>query len=360
MSNICYSICLDKCPNIITMNFVSRNAHFSRLVFFFYLFPLMLGVVGCGETSHQEAQTKLEQNSENVQPSAQSTISEKLDNYYRDLSSGQIVAENYYAPSVERFFNSENISRDQIAQSLQNSIKQSPNRQLKLIPSSVKLNESNGNYIAEIAGLASKAGATDTFRNRIKFNQNFEIIAYESMPAPTQNRKVGARYAEKEVLINDLLMALKTGKLEAIKEGVHPDLGAYFIFKNGLFPVIEPIAKLSDIDNLLGQEMSWPQIQAQATAAAIPDFNCDDEFAQQGCFYQALTQSFNGLSETIEFANQAEKRVDANVLAQVQKIEQLVSYQVVDTKTGISLFLGETDGRWYVFVIDLALYDCSA
>ena len=93
---------------------------------------------------------------QNVQPSAQSTISEKLTSYYQDLSSVQIAAENYYAPAVERFFNSENISRDQIAQSLQNSIKQSPNLQLKLIPSSVKVNESNGNYIAEIAGLAER------------------------------------------------------------------------------------------------------------------------------------------------------------------------------------------------------------
>ncbi|MEM6347664.1 MAG: hypothetical protein AAF927_27500 [Bacteroidota bacterium] len=276
------------------------------------------------------------------------------------MSSGQIIAENYYAPSVERFFGSQNLSRDQVAQSLQNSIKQSPDRKLELIDASVKVEESAGNYIAQIAGIASKAGKTDTFRNRIKFNQDFEIIAYESIAAPTQNRKVGARYAEKVTLINDVLMAMKTGKLQAIKEGLHPELGAYLIYKNGLFPVIEPINELSDIKNSLGQEISWPQIQSQATASNIPDFNCDEEFAQEGCFYQALAQSFHGLSETVEYANQAEKRVDPSVLGQIQKIEQLVSYQVVDTKTGISFFIGETQGRWYLLVMDLALYDCNA
>ncbi|MFK7921839.1 MAG: hypothetical protein AB8H47_07770 [Bacteroidia bacterium] len=348
------------------MNFVSKKAQFPLLIFFIALISTSIGLSGCSDSSPDEGETKLEQSSETVQASAQDLITEKLTQYYGDLSNGQISAVDYYAPSVERFFNSENIPRTQIDRSLKTSIEQNPGRKLRLIPASVKTQEQGGAYIAEIAGIATKVDASgaliskDTFRNLIRFNEQIEIISYESMPAAAQTRKLGVRYGEKETLINDLLLALKTGKLNAVTEGVHPDLGAYFIYKTGLFPAVERISALSDLNNILSGDLAFSKMQTEASSSEIPAFDCDTEFAKQGCFYQKLNEPFKGLSETMEFANQAEKRIDESVLAQQEKIEQLVSYQVVDTKTGISLFLGESDGRWYVFVIDLALYDCSA
>lgn len=366
MSNIYYFICLDEKLNPITMNFVSIKAKFPLLFFFFTLISISIGLSGCSNSTPDEVETKLQQSTETVQPSAHNLITEKLTQYYADLSNGQISAVDYYAPSVERFFSSQGIARTQIDQSLQTSIAQNPDRKLRLIPSSVKTQEQGGIFVAEIAGIATKSDASgalvakDTFRNLIRFNDQMEIISYESMPAAAQTRKLGVRYGEKETLINDLLLALKTGKLSAVKDAVHPDLGAYFIYKTGLFPAVESISALVDINNILPGDVAFKEMQTEATQSDLPSFDCDTEFSKQGCFYQELDEPFKGLSETMEFANQAEKRIDESVLAQQEKIEQLVSYQVVDTKTGISLFVGKSEGRWYVFVIDLALYDCSA
>lgn len=327
----------------------------------------MIGLWGCGKTPPSEPAPKLEQSSENVQPSAQSMIIEKLSNYYEDLSRGQIEAANYYAPSVERFFTSQNISRDQIAKSLQNSIAQSPNRKLKLIPSSVKTIQSGENHIAEIAGIATKtdpSGALiskDTFRNRISFNQNMEIIAYESISAPAQTRKLGARYAEKEELIADLLQACRQKSLTGIQNLLLPNLGLALITREG---VLNEVNLLQSEDmNLLFEgrlQSRWQGISQNPQAASIPNFACDNGFEQQGVFYTPLQEQFAELTYLMDLQNQSDKRHDQAKSTQAKKIEQLVAWQVVDTKTETAFFIGEKDGRWYLLVIDLALYNCSA
>ncbi|MEL6650787.1 MAG: hypothetical protein AAFQ87_08300 [Bacteroidota bacterium] len=290
-----------------------------------------------------------------------------LTNYYQDLSKGQVDATQYYAPQIERFFNSKNLSSEQINQSLQNSIAQSPGRKLRLIPEQLQTGKTADGYYAELAGIASKTDDTgalisrDTFRNRIGFNQEMKIISYESIANPVaQTRKLGVRYADKESLVSDLLKGFKTGKLEALSETVHPDLGAYFLYRNGAFPATERIEQPADINSILSNQFALMEIRTDFSQGAIPDFDCEKGFARRGCFLEEVTGEFTELSATLEYANQAQKRSDASQTQQVKQIEQLVSWQVVETNTGICFYLGQDNDRWYVLMIDIAQYNCSA
>lgn len=348
------------------MNFVSGKAIFARFVSIGGFLSLAI-LMACESNPSENAETKLEQSSSNVQNKPQEEVLSILTNYYQDLSEGQMDASKYYAPQVKRFFNSKNLSREQINQSLQNSISQNPGRKLRLLAEQLQTGETPNGYYAELAGIASKTDASgalisrDTFRNRIGFNRDMKIISYESISNPTsQTRKLGARYAEKESLIRDLLQAFKSGKLTVLNETIHPELGAYFLYRNGAFPAVERIEQPADINNILPGQFALTEIRTDFTEGAIPDFDCEEGFTSKGCFLEEVSGDFNELSATLEYANQAQKRSDPSQTQQVKQIEQLISWQLVETNTGICFYLGQANGRWYVLMIDIAQYDCSA
>ncbi|MEL7340646.1 MAG: hypothetical protein AAGM67_09190, partial [Bacteroidota bacterium] len=130
------------------MNFVSGKAIFAQFVSIGGFLMLAI-LMACESTPSENAETKLEQTPSNVQNTTQEEIKDVLAKYYQDLSAGQIDASHYYAPQVQRFFNSKNLSAEQINQSLQNSIDQNPGRKLRLLLDQVQTGKTADGYYAE-------------------------------------------------------------------------------------------------------------------------------------------------------------------------------------------------------------------
>jgi hypothetical protein len=93
---------------------------------------------------------------------------------------------------------------------------------------------------------------------------------------------------------------------------------------------------------------------------ALPDFDCGNMFSKEGTFFEDI-KDYSSVSSLMNSLNQAEVgNYGEAVIGDVKNLEKYAATQIIDTYSGTSLILGEIDGKWYLIVVDIATYDCSA
>ncbi len=294
-------------------------------------------------------------------------IADKMSHYYEDLSEGQIQASDYYAPNVERFFNSRNLPVENIEKSLQNSIAQNPNRDLLLDPSSVEVEQVGSDYLVTLSGTArildenGLVTQEDRFQNQIRLNEALQIIAYESLPSDQQARKIAPDNRSAALLASRLLPALQEGAWGAVSDCIYPEYGFYLITKPGVMPYPKLLQQLTQLPTEVpAMKNGWTNLSRQAVEGALPDFDCENQFSKTGAFFTLLEEPYRGVSELMEMENENKRQYDEENLTQTREMENHISYELVDSQSGATFYFGEIKGKWYLLVLDLSLYDCSA
>lgn len=330
---------------------------------------LTLSWLGCGQESpSSQPPTQPPAAAPTSAPPATEVLktraTERLQAYYDALEAEQIDVEAFFAPTVERFFDARDMSREQVRQSLQRSFEQNAQRELRLDASSVELTETDAGYEVVFRGEAITTEGRSAFRNRVIFNRDWRIIHYtpaqssRGLPAQSQNRVASGMMSA----ATRTLEAFQQGNFTAIRDLVHPELGYYYLYSPGALDAAQHFSSLDD----LRAEAPWmgegmPEIDTRPMQAPLPSFSCRDFFSKEGCFLQALDQPFDGISTLQQQLVQADIiSPDAINTDRVQRIEQAISTQVIDTDAYLAFYFGQIEGQWYLLVVDQATYDCSA
>ncbi len=340
------------------------------------LLGLMLSLLSCDEKAPADSSTT--DSSQNAARDASTTQSAreqalaKLQGYYDALEREQIDVSQYFAPTVERFFDGRNLSRSEIQASLDRGFEQIDDRQIEIDPSSIELTELAQGYQVDFRGRATSTNATTgerkqgDFHNQVVFNEDWLITVYQA--AESQSRGLAARDAASA---NDqALIQIATRTLSAFRQGdlgsaeglIHPDLGYYFIYSPGAMNVPQHFQTLTD----MAADAPWMSeenrdLNQQPAMADLPSFSCDDDFSQNGCFLQRLDEPFALVSELQKQLMRVELIGPDQVNEpQVQAIEAKVSAGMIDTDAFMAFYFGQVDGQWYLLIVDTATYDCSA
>lgn len=336
---------------------------------------VFLLLLSCGKQNQQQAdnqtdttQTGDNSTTTNAQPTAPEKITGILLSYYQDISTENIDESKYFAPNVEKFFNSEDLSRDKVGRSIRNGFSSVENRVITIDKKSLNIKPVDGGYQAEFDGVSTfnETGSGNrretTFRNRVTFNEDFQIVGYEALDAPeTASNRAGRSDSRMEAAVA-ILQAFKIGNLTSIGRYIHPDLGFYLLTQPGAMSVPYACQKAEDVY----QYASWYKdgiktLDTQPSVEALPDFDCGDMFSKQGCFMNDYPGKYEGISSLMAFLKEADLGdYDDATMASVAKLESYVSTQIIDTDSNLGFLLGEIDGKWYLLVMDMASYECSA
>ena len=299
--------------------------------------------------------------------SPQDKVTEILQAYYHDLSAAQINEDEYFAPTVEKFFSSENLPRQKVAQSIRNGFSGFDSRDIKIYRESMVIEPNGDGYVAEFSGVSvvKRTGSEETerqeFKNRVTFNSDFEITRYESLGAPNTSRQTARSIPTQIQAAKEILSALSSGKYEQAAKYIHPKIGYYFVTQPGAMSV--PY-KCSDLNTMVSYA-SWfkngiPNLGTDLKEEALPGFNCGDLFSKEGTFI-AEVSDYSAISSLMGALNRAEVgNYDEKLIGDVKSLEKYITWQIIDTYSATSLLLGNIDGKWYLLGIDIAAYDCSA
>jgi len=348
---------------------------------------VMFWLVACESTPEKPAETPASEptaavEDSTVQDSRQqiyTSIEQKLNQYYRDLSREQIEVSNYYAPRVEKFFSQSDISRDQVSTSITNGFKSVEGRKITLDPSSLEVNQEGENYVATFAGqvtftrTSDKTQVSERFRNRILFNPDLLITQYESLgteqekkEAPSSQRTLTNTLSDQEntfdTALSKFLKAWNNGTGQMADGFIHPRKGFVYITRPGAMDAVYQGESFAAV--FKEAYTPWvPGLMAKATCApvyeALPEFDCEN-FSKEGCFV-AKTDSYNRASYLMQVLTESDLgRFSKQMQNEVEALEKMITYQVVITDQSLSMCWGKENGKWYLLVLDIATFDCSA
>lgn len=342
----------------------------------YLLLGLMLSLLSCDDNAPADSSTTDSQKDNTrdapASPSAREQALATLQGYYDALEREQIDVSQYFAPTVERFFDGRNLSHSEIQTSLNRGFEQINDRQIEIDPSSLKLTELADGYQVEFRGTSTSTNAaTDErnqgdFHNQVVFNQDWLITVYKA--AESKSRGLAARDAASSSdqalmqIAMSTLTAFRQGNLGSAESLIHPDLGYYFIYSPGAMNVPQHFQTLAGMT----ADAPWMgegnrDLDQQPNMVELPSFSCDDDFSKAGCFLQRLDEPFALVSALQEQLLRVEligpDQVDES---RVQRIEAKVSAGMIDTDAFMAFYFGQVDGQWYLLIVDTATYDCSA
>lgn len=300
---------------------------------------------------------------------ARQAIEQQLKAYYEALEAERLEEAQFFAPQVQRFYAQENLSRETVANSIRTTFDKVEDRSISLDVSSLNVQQTpSGNYVAEFSGdvafirVPEGTQVQEKFRNRVIFNEDFQIVAYESLEAQqqAQSRSAGARQDAARSL-QGLLQALRSGS--GIAEFIHPTHGFYFRMRPGAMDMVYAYSRLEEVyENPLSPSMK--ETLGQLTCndlkrEALPEYDCNS-FSKTGCF-MAEVEAPPGISKLMQYLNQVESNIFSDQdVEKAQRAEAFIGRKVVITDASLALYLGEIQGAWYLLLIDVASYDCSA
>ena len=323
---------------------------------------------------------------ENQQNSSISdAISDRLNAYYSDLSAENIEVNKYYAPTVNRFFNQSQLSREQISRSLQNGFESVENRSLSIDENSLQVSEEGSNYVATFSGRvdytksSDKKRVSESFKNQVTFNSELQIIGYESL-ASTQEAKpsnLPRKQTSKEsssklsteseqdrfsLRLSQFLQAWETGSRSKIQSFIDPQIGFYFINRPGAIDAVHQGKSFDEVFKKAYTPYAEKMLQDASCAAQfapLPEFDCEG-FSKNGCFISETT-SYNRASQIMKALTKSKVgKFSQQMDLEVSRVEKRVGYQVLITDQAISMGWGKVNNQWYLLFLDIATYDCSA
>lgn len=310
---------------------------------------------------------------------ARDSILAILQAYYADLAAEQIDESKYFAPTVRKFYRQENLPRETVGKSIRSGFEAVEDRKIVLDRASLQVQPEADGYVAEFEGAVSfvrskdKSQVEERFRNRVRFNKQFQITSYEALEVqqppsspPQASQNEAARQlemAQRDVItVNALFEALNTADAEKVMPFIHPELGLLYLTHPGAMDMVYVCENMAEVYNnkltpYIREQLK--QISCDLKLEPLPDFDCE-KFSKEGCFMDKV-ENYTQITDLIHTLQEAEPGIiKAHELERAEKIQQLVSRKLVITDLALALYLGEIDNRWYLLVIDIASYDCSA
>ncbi|MCI4668863.1 MAG: hypothetical protein MRZ79_12070 [Bacteroidia bacterium] len=324
------------------------------------------------EPKHKEAEKAEPKEEEKKKPSSKDAKLKKIINdYYKALEKEDPYIVDYYAPVIQKFYSAENVKQSRVKQSLQQSFKAVNNRKVSIDWESLEVINLDSQIVARFKGKTSyeevKSGRKKnaSFYNQLTFDEEYRIVKYEdakTAPAHKVKETVHANTVEEAIKI--VTKAIKSGKPEELKAVINPELGFFYIDRPGVWDV----PKYLEDPLELKRHSSWVVKQKKSfcpnlTNEELPAYDCEEEFSKSGCFYYVMDNKnspFNRISKSLEvLRSYGGAKKDKQPLSKAKTIELSVSYELIDTESSSSFIFGRIEGKWWLFVIDLANYDCS-
>lgn len=342
---------------------------------FVCLFVIALTMWNCGDDSGsvntppaQETPTAPAQVDEMAV--ATQAIQGKLIAYYTDLSAEQLDETKYYAPVVEQFFGSQQLDREAVGKSVRGGFANIADRTINIDAKSMAIRKEGAVYIAEFSGqqkytkAADNSSVNERFSNQVTFNEQFEIIRYESLGAQAKNSST-QKSAQNTVdaTVAGFTKAMGAGNIAAAQAFVHPDMGFYYINRPGAMDYMVHCMRINDmLTDPQGAYMKekFLNMRCSPKRESLPEFDCD-KFSKQGCFLAEPAETYQRLSFLMTTLNEYElAEFSPSDIEKARELENTVKMQLVDTTMPAAFYFGEIEGAWYIIAVDVAAYDCSA
>lgn len=295
----------------------------------------------------------------------------RLSAYYDDLAREQVDVSAYYAPVVERFFNAKDLPREQVGQSLQRGFETVSDRRIQLESESLTLSPATGGgYVAEFGGSMTFVRTADgseqaqTFRNRVTFDADWQIVRYESLdsgPQPGTREVAPATSSGPEAIAKVILAEFGSGRIVRTPQYIHPSKGFYFLTHPGAVHIPYRCTRVDEVYAKAPWLKEGMRLAAAPQPGPLPDFDCGKLFSKAGCFMAPVQTAYDDISSLMQTLQELDLgRYEANDIALARDVEQYVTHQLVDTEAAVAFYFGQIDGAWYLLIIDIGSYDCSA
>lgn len=326
------------------------------------------------ENTTNNAPTPVEQTSSEDQ--AKEKIVDILSAYYTDLAAEKLDEDKYFAPELEQFYSSKAIPREKVGKSIRNGFESVEDRHITFDPRTLRVQKAGDGYISEFSGESFHTRSSDgekvnaSFKNQVKFNKDFEIIAYgdnkskssqTSRSLPPKEASVSA-VQQTSPMATTVLNEFKTGSFQKSPSYIHPKLGFYLIGQPGAYSVPYHLTSFEEVFKKAPWLKNGTDMYNELKAESVPTFTCegDDYFDKNGCFIED-SGNYSSLTGLMKALRQAEfDDFGPEAVNKAANIEKLVKIEVVETKSGTAFYYGEEAGKWYLLIIDMASYNCSA
>jgi len=304
-------------------------------------------------------------------PEAQ--IEKILRDYYLALEEEDPDITDFYAPVVEKFYSADSFMRSKVGESLERSFDRVENRKVEVDWESLEVQKDGNTYVATFEGSTTYNEAKNSqqveshFANQLTFDQDLRIVKYEDAATARQAQqtvrsmeRVEARDLYQPLLV--IMNNLRKGNLSKLTPFIHPTFGTYLITQPGAISIPYQCTQIEELKkHAYWLEEGDPTMCRLPQVAPLPTFTCAEQFSKEGCFFDALSDPYSGLSTLMKSLEEAEiTRYQEAPFQEVKKVEALISHQMIDTSSHLSLYFGKIDASWYLLIIDLATYDCSA
>lgn len=339
----------------------------------FFVLALLVGFSACKESpkpSTPGTDEKVVTPGVAEAPAYEAEIADRLKAYYVSLEVEKMEEDVFFAPSVTSFFGKP-LPREKVGESLRNGFKTVENRTLRIDPATLEIEKTPSGYVATFSGrvsfkkTADGSEVHDMFHNRITFNEDQLITAYESLPDPAAAQAESMRSTQAsgpEAFATQVLSLIQAGKLIELQALCPDNMAPLLMVRSGAYSFPSQFATSDE----LAQRASWltegmAGLSTRITKGDLPSFDCDDLFSKEGTFLGEIGGLYNEVSALMKDIESADlDKYDAARYASVKNVEKYVTHSVIDTESGMSFCIGEVNGEWKLLVLDFASYDCSA
>lgn len=339
----------------------------------FFVLALLVGFSACKESpkpSTPGTDEKVVTPAVEEIPAYEAEIGDKLKAYYMSLEVEKIEEDLFFAPTVNSFFGKP-LPREKVGESLRNGFKTVENRTLRIDPATLQIEKTSSGYVATFSGRVSFKRTTDgsevhdMFHNRVTYNEDQLITAYESLPDPAAAQAEAMRSTQPigpEALATEVLGLIQAGKLTQLQALCPDNIAPLLMVRSGAYSFPSQFAtsdELADRASWLVEGMAG--ISTRITKGDLPTFDCDDLFSKEGTFLGEIEGSYDDVSALMKDIESADlDKYDTSRYTSVKEVEKYVTHRVIDTESGLSFCIGEVNGEWKLLVLDFASYDCSA
>lgn len=348
-----------------------------------FIFLLIFSLSSCGDEktsnnppSEQAGKTSPQAETKDDETIAKEKIEDILSSYYTDLAAEKLDEDKYFAPELDQFFSSKSIAREKVGKSIRNSFDAIEDRHITFDPRTLRVEKTSKGYVTEFKGESihtrSEDGQTvnSSFNNQVSFNEDFKIIAYgDKKDNSAQTTRALPPKAESltaiqqsQSMAKEVLKEFKTGAFNKTQSYIHPKYGFYLIGQPGAYSVPYHLRSFDEVFKKAPWLEKGTDMYQDLKSESIPTFTCegDNYFDKNGCFIEE-SGNYTSLTNLMKALRQAEfDDFGPEVVSKASNIERLVKIEVVETKSGTAFYYGEEAGKWYLLVIDMASYNCSA
>ncbi|MEM7374355.1 MAG: hypothetical protein AAF587_37520 [Bacteroidota bacterium] len=347
--------------------------------YFICLIGLSFFLAGCGgdttsppqhSTAPSQQATSDPEPSATPEPDPKDQIADLLQAYYQDLSQEQLDETKYFATTLDKFFNSKDVSRETVAGSIRKGFESIESRSISLDKNSITITSTSAGYMAEFKGMSSvtrtgeSSPQAQAFHNLVGFNKDFQITSYEAVSSQaSKSRQLAPKQSGNsiEAVAKAILPEFRTARFARTLQYIHPEKGYYLLTHPGAVSV--PIHS-QKIEELFAQapwlKKGMTNLSATTKVEEHPEFDCGIMFSKEGSFLNECPP-YTGVSELMatlaayELGSYEPEQID-----HAKDLEQYISHALIDTEEAIGFYFGQIEGEWYLLVVDIASYDCSA